>query len=418
MNVMMSLIGVVTLLSIAVFLSVDRKAIDLRTVGGAFALQFGFAILVLYVPAGQELLKGFSDGVSTVIQFANDGIRFMFGDLAQFKVGFIFAVHVLPVIIFFSSLTAVLYHLGVMQLLIRVLGGGLQKVLGTSKTESMSATANIFVSQTEAPLVVKPYIATLTRSELFAIMTGGMASIAGSVLAGYAQMGVPIEFLVSASFMAAPGGLLMAKLMYPETEKAKDISEIEEQDSAANFVDAAASGATAGLTLALNVGAMLIAFTGLIALANGMLGGIGHMFDYEGLSLQLIFGWLFAPIAFLIGVPWGEAIAAGSLIGQKIVFNEFIAFQSLSLYLKDITEGGILIEQTGQPMSERTRVIVSYALCGFANFGSIAILLGGLGALAPNRRHDIAVLGIKAVIAGSLSNLMSGTLAGLILALG
>lgn len=237
--------------------------------------------------------------------------------------GFIFAFRVLPIIVFFSSLIAVLYYLGIMQLVIKVLGGGLQKVLGTSRTESLSATANIFVGQTEAPLVVRPYIATMTTSELFAIMCGGLASVAGSVLAGYAQMGVPMEYLIAASFMAAPGGLLFAKLMVPETEDVKDRVDatdlVAEDERPANIIDAAASGASSGMQLALNVGAMLLAFIALIALINGILGGIGGWFDYPQLSLELLLGWLFAPIAFLIGVPWSEATVAGSFIYQKLL---------------------------------------------------------------------------------------------------
>lgn len=293
------------------------------------------------------------------------------------------------------------------------------KALGTSRTESMSATANIFVGQTEAPLVVRPFIPTMTQSELFAIMVGGLASIAGSVLAGYAQMGVPIEYLVAASFMAAPGGLLMAKLMHPETEAAKnDMDELpEDPDKPANVLDAAAAGASSGMHLALNVGAMLLAFVGLIAMINGIIGGVGGWFGVEGLTLELILGYIFMPLAFLIGVPWNEALVAGSFIGQKIVVNEFVAYLNFAPYLKDIADGGLVVAETGLAMTDRTKAIISFALCGFANLSSIAILLGGLGAMAPNRRHDLAKMGIRAVIAGSLANLMSATLAGLFLAI-
>jgi CNT family concentrative nucleoside transporter len=314
----------------------------------------------------------------------------------------------------------VLYYLGIMQWVIRIIGGGLQKALGTSRTESMSATANIFVGQTEAPLVVRPFIPTMTQSELFAIMVGGLASIAGSVLAGYAQMGVPIEYLVAASFMAAPGGLLMAKLMHPETEVAKnDMSDLpEDPDKPANVLDAAAAGASSGLHLALNVGAMLIAFVGLIAMINGIIGGVSGWFGLEGITLELILGYIFMPLAFLIGVPWNEALLAGSFIGQKIVVNEFVAYLNFAPYLLDASaEGFKVVAETGMMMSDRTKAIISFALCGFANLSSIAILLGGLGAMAPSRRHDLANLGIRAVIAGSLANLMSGTLAGLFLAI-
>lgn len=415
----MSLVGVVVLLAIGFLLSNNKKAINLRTVGGALAIQAAFGGFVLYVPVGKDILKSVSDAVSSVIGYAQNGIGFLFGDLANFKLGFIFAVNVLPVIVFFSSLIAVLYYLGIMQWIIRIIGGGLQKALGTSRTESMSATANIFVGQTEAPLVVRPFIPTMTQSELFAIMVGGLASIAGSVLAGYAQMGVPIEYLVAASFMAAPGGLLMAKLMHPETEVAKnDMDELpEDPDKPANVLDAAAAGASSGMHLALNVGAMLLAFVGLIAMINGIIGGVGGWFGVEGLTLELILGYVFMPLAFLIGVPWNEALVAGSFIGQKIIVNEFVAYLNFAPYLKDIADGGMVVAETGLAMTDRTKAIVSFALCGFANLSSIAILLGGLGAMAPNRRHDLAKMGVRAVIAGSLANLMSATIAGLFLAI-
>ena len=416
----MSLVGVAVLLGIAFLLSNNKKAINFRTVGGALAIQAAFGGFVLYVPVGKDILKAVSDGVSSVIGYSQSGISFLFGDLANFKVGFIFAINVLPVIVFFSSLIAVLYYLGIMQWVIRIIGGGLQKALGTSRTESMSATANIFVGQTEAPLIVRPFIATMSQSELFAIMVGGLASIAGSVLAGYAQMGVPIEYLVAASFMAAPGGLLMAKLMHPETEEVKDdTSDLpEDPDKPANVLDAAAAGASSGMHLALNVGAMLLAFVGLIAMINGIIGGIGGFVGVEGLSLELILGYLFMPLAFLIGVPWNEALVAGSFIGQKIVVNEFVAYLNFAPYLLDpAAEGFKVVAETGVAMSDRTKAIISFALCGFANLSSIAILLGGLGAMAPSRRHDLARLGLRAVIAGSLANLMSATLAGLFLAL-
>ncbi|MBT1443472.1 NupC/NupG family nucleoside CNT transporter [Shewanella sp. JM162201] len=419
MSILMSLVGVAVLLGIGFLLSNNKKAISVRAVGGALAIQAAFGGFVLYVPWGKDILKSVSDGVSAVIGYGQNGINFLFGDLAQFKVGFIFAINVLPVIIFFSSLIAVLYYLGIMQWVIRIIGGGLQKALGTSRTESMSATANIFVGQTEAPLVVRPFIPTMTQSELFAIMVGGLASIAGSVLAGYASMGVKIEYLVAASFMAAPGGLLMAKLMHPETDSTKnEMDELpEDPDKPANVLDAAAAGASSGMHLALNVGAMLIAFVGLIAMINGIIGGVGGWFGVEGLTLELILGYIFMPLAFLIGVPWNEALVAGSFIGQKIVVNEFVAYLNFAPYLKDIADGGMVVAETGAAMSDRTKAIVSFALCGFANLSSIAILLGGLGAMAPNRRHDLAKLGIRAVIAGSLANLMSATLAGLFLAL-
>ena len=426
MQLIMSIIGMAVLIAIAILFSSNRRAIRLRTVGGAFLIQLAIGAFVLYVPAGRSELQGMSDAVSKVIGYGQDGMSFIFGGLVSDKMfelfgggGFIFAFRVLPIIVFFSSLIAVLYYLGIMQLVIKVLGGGLQKILGTSRTESLSATANIFVGQTEAPLVVRPYIATMTTSELFAIMCGGLASVAGSVLAGYAQMGVPMEYLIAASFMAAPGGLLFAKLMVPETEDVKDRVDatdlVAEDERPANIIDAAASGASSGMQLALNVGAMLLAFIALIALINGILGGIGGWFDYPQLSLELLLGWLFAPIAYLIGVPWSEATIAGSFIGQKIVVNEFVAFMNFGEYMKADAE---VLAAGKQVLSDHTKAIISFALCGFANLSSVAILLGGLGGMAPNRRGDVARLGMKAVMAGTLSNLMSATIAGFFLTLG
>ncbi|WP_141439720.1 NupC/NupG family nucleoside CNT transporter [Vreelandella titanicae] len=422
MTLLMSLVGMVTLVAIALIFSYDRKSIRLRTVLGAFAIQAGIGAFVLYVPFGQAVLQAISSGVSQILVYANDGIGFLFGGLADVdNVGFVFAIKVLPVIIFFSSLIAVLYYIGIMQWVIRILGGALQKALGTSRTESLSATANIFVGQTEAPLVVRPFIARMTPSQLFAVMCGGLASVAGSVLAGYAALGIPMEYLVAASFMAAPGGLLFAKLIMPETQDVTDsdsVTKVEEEiealeDKPANVLDAAASGATSGLMLAANVGAMLLAFIALIALINGILGGIGGWVGFESLSLELILGWLFAPLAFLLGVPWEEATLAGSFIGQKLVVNEFVAYINLAPYI----DGEQVVAATGQMMTPHTMAILSFALCGFANLSSIAILLGGLGSIAPTRRKEIARFGVKAVLAGTLSNLMSASIAGFFIAL-
>ncbi|GEM73991.1 NupC/NupG family nucleoside CNT transporter [Vibrio sagamiensis] len=424
MSLFMSLVGMVVLLAIAFAFSSNRKAINFRTVGGAFAIQFALGAFVLYVPWGRDVLNGFSNGVANVINYGNDGSSFLFGGLVSDKMfevfgggGFIFAFRVLPTLIFFSALISVLYYIGVMQWVIKILGGALQKALGTSRAESMSAAANIFVGQTEAPLVVRPFVPKMTQSELFAVMCGGLASVAGGVLAGYASMGVPLEYLVAASFMAAPGGLLFAKILLPETDKPQeDINEALDSsaDKPTNVIDAAAGGAASGLQLALNVGAMLIAFVGLIALLNGMLGGIGGWFGMPELTLELILGYAFSPLAFLIGVPWDEAVVAGSFIGQKIVVNEFVAYLNFVPY---IGENAQVIAATGEVMSEKTTAIISFALCGFANLSSIAILLGGLGSLAPNRRSDIARMGIKAVLAGTLSNLMAATIAGFCLSL-
>ena len=393
-----------TLVGVAVLFSSDRRSIRLRTVLGAFAIQLSVGALVLFVPWGRAALGWLAVGVQSVIESSSAGIDFMFGGLSDpgGGNGFIFAFKVLPIIIFFSSLIAVLYHLKVMQLVINTLGGGLRQLLGTSRAESLSATANIFVGQTEAPLVVKPYIPKMTRSELFAVMVGGLASIAGSVLAAYSQMGVKLEYLLAATFMAAPGGLLFAKLMLPETGQPLDrLPTADEDDKAVNVLEAAANGASGGLKLALNVGAMLIAFISLIALLNLGVGWLGGCFGAPELTLQGILGKVFAPVAWLMGIPWGEAAQGGSYIGQKIIVNEFVAYDS---FLKN-----------GSEMSPVSQGIISFALCGFANLSSIAILLGGLGGMAPSRRSEIASLGLKAVLAASLANFMSAAIAGVFL---
>ena len=416
MNVLNSLFGMVVLIAIAVLLSSNRRAINVRTVAGAFLIQISLGALVLFVPWGREGLLAASEGVSKVIAYGNDGVGFLFGGLVSDQMfelfgggGFVFALRVLPMIVFFSSLMAVLYYTGVMQIIIKVIGGFLQKVLGTSKAESMSAAANIFVGQTEAPLVVRPYIKSMTRSQLFAVMSGGLASVAGSVLAGYAQMGVPLPYLIAASFMAAPGGLLFAKLLVPETEKPRTDEELsDEGDKPVNVIDAAAGGAVTGAHIAIAVGASLLAFVALISLVNGMIGGVGGWFGYGSLTLQTILGWLFSPLAWAIGVPWSEAGIAGSLIGQKVVVNEFVAYAEFVKYLAP---------ESAVQLSDTTKAIISFALCGFANLGSIAVLMGGLSIIAPSRRKDVAQLGFKAVVAGSLSNLMSAVIAGLFIGL-
>ena len=410
MGILGSVLGIVVLLIIAVLFSNNRKAINLRTVLGALAIQIGFAALILYVPFGRDALQATANGVSNVIAYGNEGINFVFGGLSDpSNAGFIFAVKVLPIIVFFSGLISVLYYLGIMQVVIKVIGGALQAALGTSKAESMSAAANIFVGQTEAPLVVRPYIKNMTQSELFAIMAGGTASIAGSVMAGYAGMGVPLTYLIAASFMAAPAGLLFAKILFPQTEQFTDKQpETDDSEKPTNVLEAMAGGASAGMQLALNVGAMLIAFVGLIALVNGILGGVGGWFGYADLTLQSIFGWIFKPLAYLIGVSWDESAIAGQMIGMKLAVNEFVGYLEFAKYLQP---------DTAVVLSEKTKSIITFALCGFANFSSIAILIGGIGGMAPNRRGDVARLGLKAVVAGTLANLMSATIAGLFIEL-
>jgi CNT family concentrative nucleoside transporter len=406
------LLGIVVLLVLAYFLSSHRKAINLRTVGLAFLLQILLGAFVLYLPFGKDVLASITNGVQQVINSANAGIDFVFGGLGTQAIptngiGFVFALHVLPVIIFFSALIAVLYHLNIMQWVIKIVGGGLQKLLNTSKPESLSATANIFVGQTEAPLVVRPYIAKMSQSELFAIMVGGLASVAGSILAGYANLGVELKYLIAASFMAAPGGLLMAKMILPETEhdkvKAQEFALVEPDDKPVNVIDAAASGAASGLKLAANVGAMLLAFIALIALLNSLVAAITLQMGFEGITIEWLLGYLFAPLAFIIGIPFEEMLQAGSFIGQKVVVNEFFAYANF-VAVKD-------------SLSPATQVMITFALCGFANLSSIAILLGGIGSMAPNRRHDIAKLGLKAMLAATLANLMSAAIAGVFISL-
>ncbi|EOD79401.1 Nucleoside permease NupC [Grimontia indica] len=402
MQIIYSLAGVLALLACAYALSDSRRDINWRTVLGAFSLQAGFAALVLYFPLGQSLLGSISNGVSGLLAFADEGIGFVFGDLASGN--FIFAIRVLPLIIFLSAIISLLYYLGIMQWLIKVIGGAIRRLLGTSQVESLAATSNIFLSQSESSLVIRPFLKNMTRSELFAIMVGGMASVAGSVLGGYAALGIELKYLIAASFMAAPGGLLMAKMLVPEREVAIEQENIElEKSTDVNAVDALASGAMNGVKVAVAVGTMLIAFVSVIAMVNAGFEIAGSWFGYEGLTLQLIFGYLFSPLAFAAGIPWSEALNAGALIGQKTILNEFVAFMDF-VNVKDT-------------LSEHSQIIVTFALCGFANIGSIAINLGSIGAMAPERRQDVAKLGFRAVVAATLANLMSAALAGVFIAL-
>ena len=401
---LIGLVGIAAILAIAVLLSTNRKAINLRIVGAAFALQALMAAIVLYWDKGRDAIDWLSTGVLAIINFSQAGIDMVFGPLGDVDiVGFSFAVNVLPIIIFFAALMSVLYHLRIMEWVVKLVGGALHRIIGTGGVESMNAAANIFVGQTEAPLVVRPYLKSLTEPQMFAVMTSGLASVAGTVLAAYMLMGAELKYLLAASFMAAPGGLLMAKLLMPDGDGVVRGREklVMERSQHENVILAAAVGASDGLRLAVNIGAMLIAFVALIALFNGIVGWVSNaLFGYE-VTLQLIFGKLFQPLMFLIGIPWAEAEAAGSLFGEKLILNEFVAFSHLNDYL----EGA----------SERTRAISTFMLCGFANLSSIAILLGGLGVLVPEKRELIARFGLRAVAAGSLSNLMSATLAGLML---
>ncbi len=414
MPILISLVGMMVLIALAMLLSNNRKKINYRSIVLAFSVQATIAALFLYVPAGGNLLDKVAAGVRHVIDYAEEGTVFVFGEHTKEILGFTIALNVLPVIVFFSALMSTLYYLGIMQKVVSFIGGGLQRLLQTSRTESMSAASNIFVGHTEAPLVVKPYLATMSESELFAVMTGGCATIAGAVMAAYASMGVDLKFLVAASFMAAPGGLLMAKIIKPETDLRDIEAESEpenDEDRPVNIFDAVGSGALVGLKLALNVGAMLLAFVAMIALLNGLISGVAGLFGYEDITLQFFLGQAFAPLAFIIGVPWSEAVVAGNLIGEKLVINEFYAY---SHFVQIDVVTGISLKDS---LSAHTQAIVTFALCGFANLSSIAILMGGLGSIVPKRRHDIARMGLMAVFAGMLANLMNAALAGFFLSL-
>ena len=402
---LIGIVGIVVILGIAWLISGNRKAINLRIVGAAFGLQVVVAAFVIDLPAGQVIIDGMSRVVLNIMGYSKVGIEFIFGRLATDDSIASFAVNVLPMIVFFSALMSVLYHLRIMQLIVRVVGGALRFIIGTRAVESLNAAANIFIGQTEAPLVVRPYLKSLTEPQMFAVMVSGVASIAGTVMLAYAQFGAELKYLLAASFMAAPGGLLMAKIIMPD-EEAETSAEDDEhlklgKSPHENVILAAAVGSADGVRLAVNIGAMLLAFIALIALLNGFLGWLTGLVGIESLTLEQIFGWLFSPLMYLLSIPWSEAQAAGALFGEKIILNEFVAYSHLTEYLAG--------------MSERTVAIVTFSLCGFANLSSIAILLGGLGSLVPEKKELIARFGLKAVAAGSLSNLMSAALAGLFL---
>ena len=409
LNILMSFAGIAVILGVAFLLSSNRKAIRLRVVAAAFGLQAGMAVLVLYTPWGRAAIEAAARGVSSLLGYAQEGTNFIFGPMASPDMGGnSFALSALTVIIFFASLISILYYLGIMQLIVKWVGGAIQLVTGITRVESLAAASNIFVGQSESPLVIRPYLASLTQAQLFTLMSVGMAGVAGTILAAYAALlgDEALPFLLAAAFMSAPGGILMAKIMMPDEPGARDEPEAQpvnshDEPEPANVIMAAAQGAQTGVKLAVAVGAMLLAFVALVALANGLLSGIGGWFGVEALTFQQLLGYIFAPVMFLIGVPWEEAGIAGGLFGEKIVLNEFVAFISL---------GGL----EGQ-LSPRSYAIVTFSLCGFANFSSIAIQMAVTGGLAPNQRPVIAKLGIKALAAGSLANLMSAALAGLLL---
>ncbi len=408
-----SVVGMAVLFLIAWVFSSNKRAINYRTIVSAFVIQVALGALALYVPLGREMLQGLASGIQSVIGYGYEGVRFLFGNLApnakgdQGIGGFIFAINVLAIIIFFASLISLLYYLKIMPLVINLIGGALQKCLGTSKAESMSAAANIFVAHTEAPLVIKPYLKSMSDSEIFAVMCVGMASVAGPVLAGYASMGIPLPYLIAASFMSAPGGLLFAKIIYPQNEAISSHADVSAEKHV-NAIEAIANGASTGLNLALHVGAMLLAFVGMLALINGLLGVVGGGLGMEHLSLGLILGTLLKPLAFMLGIPWSQAGIAGEIIGIKIALNEFVGYMQFLPYLGD---------NPPLVLSEKTKAIITFALCGFANLSSVAMLIGGLGSLVPKKKDLIIRLALKAVLVGTLSNFMSATIAGLFIGL-
>jgi CNT family concentrative nucleoside transporter len=437
-RILIGLAGILVILLLAFALSTDRRAIRLRVVGSAFGLQALIAVIVLYWSPGRAALAGASGGVAALLGYAKAGVDFLFGPLASPAIGGnSFAIAALPVIIFFASLVSILYYLGVMQFVVRWVGGAIEWVVGVSKVESLCAAANIFVGQSESPLVIRPYLAALTGPQLFTVMTSGMAGVAGTILAAYASMGISIDYLLAASFMAAPGGILMAKIIMPDRvvapagelplgdlpnpnafedrqiaiadargtegpvagEPLPDATHDEEKP--ANLIMAAAQGAQTGVKLAVAVGAMVLAFVALVALANGLLGALGGLVGYPTLSFQGLLGYVFQPVMFLLNVPWNEAGIAGGLFGEKIVLNEFVAYIDLG--------------KQAANLSPQTVAVVTFALCGFANFSSIAIQMAVTGGLAPNQRPMIAKLGLRALAAGSLANLMSAAMAGLLI---
>jgi CNT family concentrative nucleoside transporter len=407
------LAGIAVILLIAWLLSTNRRGIRLRVVGAAFALQAVIAFLVLYTSWGRFGIQGLSNGVADLLGYATQGTEFLFGPSASNPLAHTFAIAALPVIIFFASLVAILYYLGIMQRIVRWVGGAIGWVTGISRVESLSAAANIFVGQSESPLVVRPYLASLPPSRLFTVMTVGMAGVAGTILAAYASLlgNQYLPFLLAASFMSAPGGVLMAKMIMPddpsdtqkvEEQKVEIAETFEEGERPANVIMAASQGALTGVRLAVAVGAMVLAFVALVALANGILSGVGGWFGYPDLTFQRIVGLVFSPVMYLIGIPWAEAGTAGGLFGTKVVLNEFVAFIDLG-------------QMGAGVLSDRSRQIVIFALCGFANFSSIAIQMAVTGGLAPSQRPVIARLGLRALAAGSLANLMSAALASVML---
>jgi concentrative nucleoside transporter, CNT family len=402
-------LGIVAIIAAAYIFSTDRKAIRVKTVAWGLGLQLAFAIFVLRFTIGRQIFQTAGDAVNRLLNFSFVGSEFMFGELGKkySSVGFIFAFQVLPTIIFIAAFFAFLYHIGVMELIIRGFAVVMTRVMGASGAESLNVAASIFMGQTEAPLTIRPFLNSLTKSELMCVMTCGMAHVSGAMLAAYLAFGVEAKHLLTAVIMTAPGTLLMAKMLVPETERPLTAGRVEmpPMEKEANFLGAISRGTVDGLHLALNVGAMLITFLALLALANGLMGGLHNFLAHHGVawfpsSFEQVFGWVFAPIAWLIGIPWKDAASIGNLLGTRMVVNELVAFQQLST-----------IKSSLEP---RSFLIATFALCGFANFSSIGIQIGGIGALAPDQRRQLAKFGIRAMLAGTMANLMSASIVGIL----
>ncbi len=405
MSTIMSCIGIAVLVFIGYLFSENKRQIKFKTIAGALTLQILLGAFVMFVPAGVTIIEAMSSGVNSVIAFSNSGLTFVFGDLANYKLGFVFVINVLCVVIFISALISVLYYLKVMQFIINIIGGGLSKILGTSKAESLSATANIFVGPIEAPSMVRPLVKNMTRSELFAVMTGGLASVAGGTMVGYINLGIDPKYILTACFMTAPAGLLFAKLLCPQTEQniVNNDNKIEDADQPKGLLAAITDGSLMGMNQVITVTALLVSFVAIIALLNGIIGSIGNLFSIDKLTLEMIIGYLLSPLAFLMGVPWSEAIPAASIIGQKIAINEFVAYISFL--------------EVSNTLSDKTQAIVVFSLCGFANIGSLAMVVGGIAAMCPDKRELITQIGPRVLLAAILANLMSGTIAGALVSL-
>lgn len=406
---MIAILGIIFLLGAAFLLSENRSAVRIGDVGKTLLLQIAVAIFALVTPIGASVLNVLKQGVEQGIGYGNVGIEYVFGSLALPENGYVLAFQVFPIIIFIASVFSVLFHLRIMEVVIKVLGGGIRFITGASRLESTCAAANIFIGMTEAPLVILPYLKRISRSQLFIVMAVGLSSVAGTVLVAFASLGIRIDLLLTAAFMSAPAGLLIGRILVPETATPVDIMDDNETHPemnigrASSVIEAASNGAMIGMQVFLSVLAVLLAFVALIALLNGILGGVGGWLGFPQLSMELLLGYLFAPISFIIGIPWAEAQAAGALLGQKLILNEFVAYANFAPAMDTFSDHG--------------QIVITIALCGFANFGGLGILVAGLSAVVPERKSEISSLGVKALLAGTLANFMSASIVSIISAL-